>query len=416
MRAIVRFGLKIYFKNIFIAGLNRIPKDGAIIIASNHPSAFFEPILLACLLDRPIYFLTRGDIFKRPWARRILQSMNMITIYRFRDGHENMRKNQESFQACYDSLAKEMAIQIFSEGHNSTGIGLDKLQKGTAKIAFGALNFKPEMDLKIFPVTFYYSDKKKYRGDAFIHCGKFLSVNSFLHREPDDENVKITALTAELEATMSEKVIKIPAGKYKNMLVATLKMYRNEFVIQRNPVVVQDRQIFHDSLNICRHFFLLSEARQEELLLQFKELSRLAKQKNIDLHLPYQKVDTIRFTLIFVIGLAPLLLSITNYLPIFFGARMADKLVKDDDFYGPIKFGIAYFSWLVLYIVSVLLAMLFSTYYLLLYFLLLPFLGIYVIYFLEYVKLQRNSLAMDDVYKEQRKDYLLKFEEIILKM
>ena len=100
IRPFVRFGLKLYFKNIFIAGLNKIPSDKSIIIASNHPTAFFEPILLACLHSRSFNFLTRGDIFKKAFYHNLLSKLHMIPIFRFRDGHENMKKNQEIFNLC----------------------------------------------------------------------------------------------------------------------------------------------------------------------------------------------------------------------------------------------------------------------------------------------------------------------------
>ncbi len=413
MRAIVRFGLKLYFKNIFVAGLNRIPKEGAIMISSNHPSAFFEPILLACLADRPIYFLTRGDIFKKPWANKILRALHMIPIYRFRDGHENMKKNQETFQTCYQRISEGEAIQIFSEGHNSTGIGLDKLQKGTAKIAFGALNYNPKVDLKIFPVTFYYSDKNKFRGDAFLNCGKPILINEYNSLLQSDENQAIINLTNHLQDRMSEKVVAIHAGRFKEMLLTTLKMYRNEFAIQRNPAVVQDRQLFHQSIQICNNFYKLPEQQQEELYQKFHHLSHSAKTKKIDLTLAVNPVDSTKYYLISLLGLAPLVLSATNLLPVLFGRKIAQKLVKDDDFFGPVQFGVAYFSWLILFLLSLIAGLFCFSSYFLLYTILLPFLGIYAIYFVEYIRSQRNSKAMDDSYILARKKYLQEIDKLI---
>ncbi|NJL77450.1 MAG: hypothetical protein HC892_22855 [Saprospiraceae bacterium] len=48
IRPFARFGLLAFCKKIYVSGAENIKTDRPVILASNHPTAFLEPCILAC--------------------------------------------------------------------------------------------------------------------------------------------------------------------------------------------------------------------------------------------------------------------------------------------------------------------------------------------------------------------------------
>ena len=77
-------------------------------------------------------------MFKRPFARFLLRQLNVAPIYRLEEGLENVHKNLETFMGVYKILKKNGNMVVFSEGICVQEKRLQKLRKGTARMAFGA--------------------------------------------------------------------------------------------------------------------------------------------------------------------------------------------------------------------------------------------------------------------------------------
>ena len=130
--------VKGYFRSIYIQGFENVPKDGPVIFASNHNSAFMDPIILGVHIKQSVYFLARGEAFKSKLASFFFNLLNMIPVYRPEITPEKVHKNKEVFQKCYDHLTKGKTIIIFPEGFSKTERRLRKIKTGLARIALGA--------------------------------------------------------------------------------------------------------------------------------------------------------------------------------------------------------------------------------------------------------------------------------------
>ena len=78
-----------------------IPKGQPFIIAANHPNSFLDALLLGSFLPVQLNFLVRGDIFKTKTVRFFLHQLNMIPIFRWEEGVENVAKNHDSFAEMF---------------------------------------------------------------------------------------------------------------------------------------------------------------------------------------------------------------------------------------------------------------------------------------------------------------------------
>ena len=140
VRPLARIGIWMYYRKIYIANTERIPKNKPVIIAANHPTGFMEPCIMAVFLRRPLYFLVRGDFFRKSYFNFLMRSLNMIPIFRKRDGNfRDLKSNYASFAACYEALRANRTIMIFPEGSAVHEKRLRPLQKGISRLAFGAM-------------------------------------------------------------------------------------------------------------------------------------------------------------------------------------------------------------------------------------------------------------------------------------
>lgn len=131
-------GLRLFFGGISLIDEKNIPKDGAVIFAPNHQGAFMDALVLGVYTKRPVHFLTRADIFKKPWVISILKSLHMMPIYRMRDGVQNLSQNDAVFEACFEILSQGKAILIFPEGNHGYEYYLRPLSKGASRLALDA--------------------------------------------------------------------------------------------------------------------------------------------------------------------------------------------------------------------------------------------------------------------------------------
>ncbi|HNA95205.1 MAG TPA: 1-acyl-sn-glycerol-3-phosphate acyltransferase, partial [Saprospiraceae bacterium] len=138
VRPVAKTGFKVFFRHIHIQGLENIPREGPLLLAANHPTAFIEPCVAACFQHRTLHFIVRGDIFKNPFYIKILKALHLIPIFRFKDGYTNLKQNQETFRYVNQVLQERKTILILVEGRTIQEKKLRPVQKGPARMAFGA--------------------------------------------------------------------------------------------------------------------------------------------------------------------------------------------------------------------------------------------------------------------------------------
>ena len=97
LRNYLKFYGYIYFRDIKIYGKNNIPKKGGLLFSPNHQSAFIDPVLVASYNSGKILSLTRSDVFGGP-LQWFLDAMEMLPIYRLRNGYSNLKKNEEAIK------------------------------------------------------------------------------------------------------------------------------------------------------------------------------------------------------------------------------------------------------------------------------------------------------------------------------
>jgi len=112
----IKLGLFFYTKKITVLGKENIPSKGAVLFAVNHPNGLVDPLYVTTTNHRKNHFLVRAASFKNPIIKKILESLNLLPIYRIRDGIKQLSNNQEIFEKCFKILHKKETLMIFPEG------------------------------------------------------------------------------------------------------------------------------------------------------------------------------------------------------------------------------------------------------------------------------------------------------------
>jgi len=150
-RAIAWVILKIFWQ-MKVEGFENIPKECAVIIASNHVS-YLDPAVLAASLNRKIYFITKKEVFKNGFVSFILKNLNAISVDR---GNADIL----AFKKAINILREEKVLGIFPEGTRSSNGELQELKLGTIKIAM-------KTGVPILPVGIIGTHKIYPRGIKF---------------------------------------------------------------------------------------------------------------------------------------------------------------------------------------------------------------------------------------------------------
>lgn len=201
----MRFTLRLYFKKIRIEGRQNIPKDEPLLITPNHQNAFLDPFIAGSFAPVPFHFLTRQDVFVW-WSKPILRMLNMMPIYRIRDGYAKLSQNDAVFETCKELFNQHKAVLIFPEGNHGEHHYLRPLSKGAARIALFS-QMEMSRDLKILPVGINYFDHQKPLTGVVLVYGKPISVKPFIEEHEKNGAKALLKLKKAISEGMKETLV-----------------------------------------------------------------------------------------------------------------------------------------------------------------------------------------------------------------
>jgi len=423
VRPLARIALKTYFSKIYLHGLEKIPADKPIILAANHPSAFLEPCILATTLPRPLHFMVRGDLFQKPIYRAMLMSLHMIPMYRLKDiGYKGLKNNFSSLDYSYDLLKKKEQILILAEGTTKHEKRLRPIQKGTARMALGAIEKYPDLDVQIVPIGVNYADILNYRSTVMLQIGDPIAIQDFANRKDENTAQTIKVVTKKLKTQLEKLVIHIEHKADEALCEGLFELYRNNVRMPNFPIQSDDKKPLEKEINIANTVNQLADDAKESLALKIKKYqSDLVAHNLVDEVIVQPHIYNPLGIIGIAFGFIPFCLGwLTNMLPVYFGRYLAENKVKSITFYASIKASMALAGYLVYYPILILLALLSKSIFLIIFVAMIPFLGFFALQWYEYVQKWKQGKvfyqADEQIIKElkaQRRAILREFERIV---
>ncbi len=110
-----------------IKGRERIPRKGALILASNHLN-LTDPPILTVMMPRRVAWMSKQELFDIPVVGLLLNLFGCIPVRRFQADLRALRR-------CQEALRRGLALGMFPEGTRSGESGLGRGEPGTALLA-----------------------------------------------------------------------------------------------------------------------------------------------------------------------------------------------------------------------------------------------------------------------------------------
>ena len=215
VRAYISIGMFFYFKRIEVFDVHNVPKDKPVLFLGNHQNALLDPLLIAVKCGRFSYFLTRASVFKKELIRKLLMSLQMLPVYRVRDGWNNITNNTTIFNTCTELLNKNQAIVMFPEGNHNLARRVRPLSKGFTRIVFDSIEKHPNLDLQIVPVGLNFVNAPRFADSAALYFGEPIDAQSFVQK---NRHVAVASLKKKIKTELSQLTTDIPLDKYEEII------------------------------------------------------------------------------------------------------------------------------------------------------------------------------------------------------
>lgn len=178
MKYIVCFLTRIFFKVFFsieVKGLENIPGEGRLIIASNHVSNYDPPAILSHVgkVRSDVNVLAKKELFKfRPFGF-ILRNLGAIPLKR---GEADL----SAIKMAIDILNRNECLLIFPEGTRN--------KDGTADVKRGISYLVKKTGANILPAKITYSQGNLKLGKIIIIFGKMIDVSEYNFNDKETFN------------------------------------------------------------------------------------------------------------------------------------------------------------------------------------------------------------------------------------
>ncbi|MEL0456103.1 lysophospholipid acyltransferase family protein [Flavobacteriaceae bacterium SZ-1-7] len=215
VRAYLKLAMFFYFKRIEVYGVHLIPKEKSVLFLCNHHNALLDPLIIAIKNKRFLYFLTRAAVFKNPLIAKLLGTLQMIPVFRIRDGWLNLNNNSAIFKTCSKLLKEKEAVVIFPEGNHNLNRTVRPLSKGFTRIVFETLEQFPETDLQLIPVGINYEHAEKFPDSASLFFGNPIPAKDFVLK---DKNESVIFMKNSIQLEISKLTTHIPSENYGDTL------------------------------------------------------------------------------------------------------------------------------------------------------------------------------------------------------
>ncbi|MFY0627786.1 MAG: 1-acyl-sn-glycerol-3-phosphate acyltransferase [Reichenbachiella sp.] len=318
--AYVRIALSIYFRRIKISGKENIPKGVPVIFGANHENALIDPLIMTTRFPLMIHYLVRADVFKNPIIRKFLNSLNLMPVYRIRDGVNSVKANEEIFKNCFRAFSKKEHLILFPEASHDEKRQKKIAKKGIARIALGAMH-EPDApeELFIVPVGMNYSRHQTFRSTVHIAFGEPIKIQKVEQTNENIENLRI-----EYNEAVAKCYVSFPRDKFDVLDKIFFHDLPSDLPIKVNEVNELGYRVAEK----------LSSADEKEIL---ESASALEKE---GLKFPFERKKNFVINFIKSILLAPLgLVGMIIHAPgLLLGAYIMkgikDKVYKDTIFFG----------------------------------------------------------------------------------
>lgn len=208
----VTAGLKLFYRNIEITGVEHLDRNAPTILASNHPNSIVDPLLVGLFERRQVSFCARDGLFEVPVFGRVLRAVGAIPIARKSDHKDKGggTDNGGAFAAVREVLRNRGVVSIFPEGKTHTRLQVQKLKTGAARMALDAEQAEEfDLGVKVVPIALNYLVRHAFRSDIHVAFGPAIDARDFEDIAREDPRAAARAMTDKLAEALKELAVHV---------------------------------------------------------------------------------------------------------------------------------------------------------------------------------------------------------------
>jgi 1-acyl-sn-glycerol-3-phosphate acyltransferase len=355
-----------FYDRVTVVGRDKIPTDKPVILAINHQNALMDALTVICSLKGPSVFMARADIFQSKTIAKILRFFKILPIFRIRDGIKNLQNNDVVFEEAVELLVDKGRLGILPEGNHFGERHLRVLKKGIARIAFQAEERKNfSLDIQVVPVGLDYTHYINFGADVLINFGDPISIADFKDQYQENAQKGMNAFMQELRERMIPQMLNIEDSEHYNEIETLKDIYIHHLLANRKlrddheHIVEKSQQIINQLIEL--------KSREPETFNNLGKTALHIKDNIKELGLRYWVAAKKRhwfFEIIVnffvLVVLFPVFIFgfVTNIIP-FFIPVLASRKIKDPQFVSSIRFGAALVTFLLFYLIYLVLLLVF---------------------------------------------------------
>lgn len=228
LQLFLRLVVSVFFRNIDVVGSEKIPQEGGIIFAGNHPNSLMDPVLVITHSGRVVHFAAKDVLFKSRFLRFFLKTLGAVPVQRKQD-HDGSIDNRSMFAALFKILERGGSMGIFPEGISHMNSELSAMKTGTARIALESRDphNSEQPPLHIVPVGLTYLHRQRFRSQVLIHFGDPIEIDSkWQHEYAQQPKETVYKLTEHIGTHIHALTVNAPDWETLRMLHTARRLYK----------------------------------------------------------------------------------------------------------------------------------------------------------------------------------------------
>jgi len=191
LRGLARVALRWFYRDIEVVGIERVPATGPALLASNHPNALVDALVIGATLWRPVTLTAKATLLDYPITRAMLRLTGVVPLRRASDdaardatGGIDPARNAGAFAAVLDALERNGMVLLFPEGKSHSDPALAPLKTGLARIALMARDERRLAQVPIVPIGLTFERKWQPRSRVVLHVGRPIEIGTEISNTP----------------------------------------------------------------------------------------------------------------------------------------------------------------------------------------------------------------------------------------
>ena len=172
--SIVSVLVKLIYR-VKINGIENLKDDQPFIISANHIH-IFDPVILATLTKRQIFFLSKKELFEKKLFAKFFGKLGVIPI-------DRDNTDIKAIKSCFRVIRAGNILGIFPEGTRVKSVDINNMKKGVALIAL-----KNKVNILPIHIEGTYRIFSKITVDIY----PMIEINNFENMEDSEAIDKLT--------------------------------------------------------------------------------------------------------------------------------------------------------------------------------------------------------------------------------